>query len=157
MQFEEKNICDKDAYALYKQHMWYLYGDKWFHLFDKDGSRYTEIPKPFYHKVQEEIRKDWNAYYEKKEAHEKKMFEKEAIEAAEDEEKAQTLSYEEYREWKYNKEQEDEDTWLDSVCERIETEWEQERRVKNGLIWLEEQIQDGNIIIGNDGSYIYNA
>ena len=139
--------------------MWYLYGDKWFHLFDQDGSRYKEIPSPFYERVQQAICEDWRIHYQKQDEYDRKCFEREEAKKAEQEIKKATLSYAEYMEWEeteYLREQEEMDRWLDNgSMNSLEANYNSDQREQDGKIWIKNKIKNGEIVIGPDGKYQY--
>ena len=161
------------AYAIYRQHMWYKYGHKWYFKFEEGTEGSNEIPDPFYNRVQQEIQEYYRVYYEMQDEAEKERKQKEATKAAakaaEKAEKKATLSPEEYRKWKREKmlQEEDEneecfynglDDWLDrGWCDYTQEKWITNQREANGKIWLEEMMQAGKIVIGKDGKYKYYA
>jgi hypothetical protein len=158
---KENKEREDAAYALYKQHMWYLYGNKWFHNFEEGTSRANEIPRPFYDRVQKQIEEDYKDHYEMEAKYEKEQREKKETEAAYKAKMKATLSPNEYQEWKREKwfqEQDELDDWLDrGWCDRMESDWICRQREQNGKIWLEEKMQAGKIVLTKDGKYRYYA
>jgi len=156
---KEKKAQDDANYKLYKQHMWYEHGPMWYLNFERGSSRENEIPGPFYDRVQQEIEEHYRVHYEMEEKSDKKEREKEASNAAEKAEKKATLSPEEYRKWKEEKWwkfHEEVDDWLDrGFCAMSEADWIATQREQNGKIWLEQKMQDGEIVLGPNGKYKY--
>lgn len=144
---KEKKVRDDANYELYKQHMLYLHGSRWFHMFDECGDKSGEIPVPFFDRVQEEIHEDQGRI---------DRFEYEAIKKIEAEEMKMkaTLSPAEYEDWKDDDMDECLDRWFyeDSLAS-----WNERKTQEAGKRWLEEQLLRGNIVLGKDGKYRYYA
>jgi len=156
---KQKKAQEDANYKLYVQHMWYENGPNWYHNFESGSSREKEIPDPFYHRVQQEIAEDYKVHYEMEAEADKEWREKEAAKGAEKAKMKSTLSPEKYQEWKeekYWKFNEEVDDYLDrGFCEISEEGWITRQREKNGKIWLEEKMKDGEIVLGADGKYKY--
>lgn len=144
---KEKKVRDDANYELYKLHMLYLHGSRWFYMFDECGDKSREIPAPFFDRVQEEIQEDQGRI---------DRFEYESmknIEAEEMKMKA-TLSPAEYQDWEDDENNKCLDTWFyeDSL-----SSWNERKNQEAGKRWLEEQLLRGNIVLGKDGKYRYYA
>jgi len=147
---KEKKDREDAAYNLYKQHMWYLYGNNWYHNFQSGSSRENEIPHIFYDRVQAEIEEDYCFHSEMEAQAEKEQRDRDSNQAAEKAKMKATLSPAELHE--------EIDDWLDrGFCDHTEAGWISAQREANGKIWLEEKMNEGKIVLGKDGKYKYYA
>lgn len=149
----EKQKIDK-IYTLFSQHMYYLYGHEWKNKLDE-----YNIPVGLVDRVQEAIRKEEED--ERREEQESNRIIKEEESAKEKikAEKKSTLTPEEYSIWKeeeHCKLRKEIEEWLDQGFYNYSIHtMNEEKRKKDGKIWIEEKMKEGKIIQTSHGKFDY--
>ena len=148
---KEKELDDK-RYALFSQHMYYLYGHGW-------ESTVQDIPFGFADRVQAAIREADEEKTKDEQEHAQKIKEEEATREKTKAEKKATLTPEEYEAWKeedrLNMRKEIEEWHEQGLCEYSNYVTMEYRRKEEGERWLEEQIKEGTIRQLPEGKYAY--
>jgi wobble nucleotide-excising tRNase len=150
---KEKELDDK-RYALFSQHMYYLYGHGW-------ENTVKDIPFGLADRVENAIREENEEKRKEEQQHAQKIKEEEAAREKTNAEKKATLTPEEYlawkeeQRWKMYKENEE---WYDQgFCDYSNHITMEYKRKEEGKIWLEERIEEGIIRQLGEGKFAYYA
>jgi hypothetical protein len=143
---------DDKRYALFSQHMYYLYGDGW-------ESTVQDIPFGFADRVQAAIREAEEENIKDEQEHIQKIKKEEAAREKTNAEKKATLIPEDYlawkeeQRWKMRKENEE---WHDQgLCDYSNYVTMEYRRKEEGKLWIEEQVKEGTIRQLTEGNFAY--
>jgi hypothetical protein len=156
----EKQKIDK-IYILFSQHMYYLYGHEWKNKLDE-----YSIPVELVERVQEAILKEEEE--ERREEEEERREEQESNRIIKEEEyakekikaeKESTLTPEEYSVWKEEerwKMRKEIEEWVDQGFYNYSIHiMNEEKRKRDGKIWIEEKMKEGKIIPTSHGKFDY--
>ena len=143
---------DDRRYALFSQHMYYLYGHGW-------ENSVNDIPFGLAERVEEAIRKEQEENRKAEQEHNRKIREEEEAREKIKAEKKATLTPEEYRAWKKEaswKIRQEIEEWLDQgFCDYSNYITMEHRRKEEGKVWLEERIKEGKIRELGEGNFEY--
>ena len=146
-----KEEIDK-RYAVFSQHMYYLYGDGW-------ENSVNDIPFGLAERLEEAIRKEQEENRKAEQEHNRKIEEEEEAREKTKAEKKATLTPEEYRAWKEEasrKLRQENEEWLEQgFCDYSNYITMEHRRKEEGKVWLEDRIKEGKIIQISEGKFEY--
>lgn len=146
-----KEEIDK-RYAVFSQHMYYLYGDGW-------ENSVNDIPFGLAERLEEAIRKEQEENRKAEQEHNRKIIEEEEAREQTNAEKKATLTPEEYRAWKEEasrKLRQENEEWLEQgFCDYSNYITMEHRRKEEGKVWLEDRIKEGKIIQISEGNFEY--
>jgi hypothetical protein len=139
-------------YAVFSQHMYYLYGDGW-------ENSVNDIPFGLAERLEEAIRKEQEEIRKAEQEHNRKIEEEEEAREKTKAEKKATLTPEEYRAWKEEasrKLRQENEEWLEQgFCDYSNYITMEHRRKEEGKVWLEDRIKEGKIRELGEGKFEY--
>ena len=141
-----------NRYAVFSQHMYYLYGHGW-------ENSVNDIPFGLAERLEEAIRKEQEENRKAEQEHNRKIEEEEEAREKTKAEKKAILTPEEYRAWKEEasrKLRQENEEWLEQgFCDYSNYITMEHRRKEEGKVWLEDRIKEGKIIQISEGKFEY--
>lgn len=148
-----KEYYDK-IYTLFSQHMYYLYGNEWKNKVDE-----YSIPFGLVDRVQEEILREKEEDLKAEQENNRILIEDESIKEKIKSEKRTNLTPEEYSVWEKEERlniRKEIEEWLDQEFYNYSIHiMNEERRKRDGKIWIEEKMKEGKIIQISHGKFDY--